>query len=462
MYSKAYIGSYLYLPREEIDLVDMVEEFTAIRKFDGDPIKMYDDSPSKFFGIPLYAHRDLSTVAKEVKDLRVSGNAINIQFLSKFWEGQEKIIDRFLHLKNRGATGFILEAPPGFGKTVTMLKMIQLVGRTTLVVVPRSNLIGQWIKRATKHTSLKESEIGIAEGGQCTFRGKKIVVGLVHSLVLDRYGKDFQKYFGCVVFDEVDRSVPPTTFAPALGMFPSKYRIGASASLKRQDGLHTVFEKHIGQHLLVGEDANRMRAKILMVEYHGRRGYVHSGSSRLMRRGMLISALAENSERNMLLTDYILQVYRSDRRCLVLSDRTTQLLLLKGLLLSRGKKDGVQDREIGFYVRSLPVFPGSAKKVAITKIERERVASNCKIILATYGMIGIGTDIQSLAAAVYATPQSEVVQIQGRIERFLEGKKAPIVVDIMDTAWSDALRWASSRQKYYLQSGLFVKRVVHA
>lgn len=41
-----------------------------------------------------------------------------------------------------------------------------------------------------------------------------MVIGLVHSLVRGRYGDDFRSSFGILVFDEVDRSVPPATFAP--------------------------------------------------------------------------------------------------------------------------------------------------------------------------------------------------------------------------------------------------------
>uniref|UniRef100_A0A6M3LVR9 Putative helicase n=1 Tax=viral metagenome TaxID=1070528 RepID=A0A6M3LVR9_9ZZZZ len=72
-------------------------------------------------------------------------------------------------------------------------------------------------------------------------------------------------------------------------------------------------------------------------------------------------------------------------------------------------------------------------------------------------MIALGTDIPSLSGLIYATPQSEVTQSKGRIERVLEGKKEPIVVDIVDTYYKDTMRWAKKREKSYIAEGLKIK-----
>lgn len=437
----------MYIPYNEADVDRLKSELTVVPKYseDGEPVKLYDEKTS-WFGVPIHHYRSLQSLANEVEDLRVDAPA-QFKFKSKYWDGQEAIVDSFKTHVGHGVTGFILEAPPGAGKTVMVIAMLAHLGQRTLVVVPRSNLIRQWEERLKQHSTLQDCDIGWVEGGKGDWRGKKVVVGLVHSLVLDRYGDDFRKSFGCVVFDEVDRSVPPQTFAPAVALFPAKYRIGVSATIKRQDGMEVVFHKHIGQVLLRGAGENRMKPKILLHYFTETSGYIPSGMRKMNRRGMLISRLSVNKNRNAVIANYARLIWKSGRRTLVLSDRKEQLILLRLMLIELG----IPRSEIGFYVRSLTGHN-------MTEKDRRKVATDCKIILATYGMIALGTDIQDLAGLIFATPQAETEQSKGRIERALEGKKTPVVVDIVDTHYRDALGWAIRRQKHYHSKGLSIKR----
>ena len=338
--------------------------------------------------------------------------------------------------------------------TVCLIKMLADLGRTALVVVPRSNLVKQWVSRLLEHTSLKRRDIGVVVSGKASWEGKKVVVGLVHSLALDRYGEDFKKAFGVIVFDEVDRSVPPTTFAPVVTMFPAKYRIGASAVTKRQDGMEVVFKKHVGQMILKGADKNRMKPGVYMHEFAGDSGFVYPGSPKLNRRGMLLSKLSKNVARNLLIVRYIKALYTSGRRVLILSDRTAQLIQLR---LMCSKKYEIPLSEMGYYTRSLDL--GGGKKKHIPVDYRQRVASDCKVIFATYGLCALGTDIPDLAGLVYATPQSNTTQSKGRIERLIEGKETPIIVDIVDSNYKDAVGWARNRERQYKAESLkIIKR----
>jgi len=464
-YSKIIIGTHVFLPRSEVDdLRGLKTDLMTERKYSEDIIKMYRLTPS-WIGVPLYHFRSVDNLAKKVIDKRTRGTDVKITFTKELRSAQATVVAQFKTLLASGGTGFLLQAPPGFGKTVTILKMLSSINKTTLVVVPRSNLVSQWVKRIRKFTGLSDKDIGIALERKCVYKGKKIVVGLVHSLALDRFGDDFKKYFGCIVFDEVDRSVPPTTFAPVVQMFPSYYRIGASATFKRQDETEVVFYKHIGQHLLRGKDEGRMAAQVLMYNFDGSSGRVWSGSSTINRRGMLLSKLAMNPLRNAVVRRFVELIVNSDRRVIVLSDRSEQLIALREALLSRSAENGLKSSDIGFYVRRLPVIPLHREKGAKTKYKevsqkyRDTVARNCKVILATYGMIAIGTDIPDVAGMIYATPQTETEQSRGRIERFVDGKKQPVLVDIIDRFYPDAQRWATKREFEYREKGLKIKYV---
>ncbi len=448
MYSKAVLSSFLYLPISEIDDVETLKrELTVSPKYaERDArIEMFNIQGG-WFGVPLYHYRVWPV--NEIIDKRTESK-IAIACITKLWPKQEEVIRRFQEELKIGRTGFILASSPGTGKTLMAIKMISILKQRTLVIVPRSNLIKQWQERLLQHSDLKRSDIGWVEGGKGDWQNKKVVVALVHSVVLDRLGVGFCKSFGCVVFDEVDRSVPPHTFAPAVCMFPAKYRIGLSATLKRQDGMEVVFQKHIGQVLIKGSDEGRMKPAVLMHHFTASSGFVYAGSKRMNRRGMLISRLAANPLRNQLIAKYAYLIWKSGRKSVVLSDRKEQLLTIKIILHEQFK---IPINEIGFYVRSL-------RRKQFTDYDRRKSASACKILLATYGMVSLGTDIPDLAGLVYATPQSEVIQSQGRIERFLDGKKTPVVIDLIDLCYGDCQRWAQKRMEYYRSRNLEIKVV---
>jgi len=466
-YSKVALTNYLWIPRAELKSVESAKRMLTVRSKweDRTEVELFDDSNKKWFGVPRYFYRDPKLVADEVLDHQIDGKPAEIGFRSEFWPGQEKVIAQFSLMRQRGRTGFILEAPPGFGKTVCLIKMMSILGTTVLVVVPRSNLTHQWHDRLMNHSNLKLKDIGFVMDGSvdADWKHRKVMIGLVHTLALDRFGPEFKKHFGCVIFDEVDRSVPPQTFSTVAAMFPAKFRIGASATLKRGDGLEAVFEKHIGQTLIHGKGGKRMRAKVLMVMWPEDSGFVYPSSKKMNRRGMLISRLANSPGRNLMLCRWIKMMYNSDRKILVLADRTKQLMLLRDMLEAR---QGIPRSETGLYVSRIPTKKkrdraGKMKQTyrKVSQGERDRVASACKVILATYGMISLGTDIPELAGLLYATPQSSVEQSKGRIERFVEGKKQPIVVDIVDTFYRDTLNWASSRRKHYKGKGLDIRVV---
>lgn len=459
-FSTAILSSNLYILKSEVtNLENLKMQLTVYSKFDkdvADPIIMYDESRRGMIGVPLFYFRSPEYIADTVVDERTIGVLERFVVKTSLWDGQRQIIETFKSFLSEGKTGFVIQSKPGTGKTLIMAQMLSLLGRKALVVVPRSNLVQQWKERLLEHTDLKPGEIGTAMERQCDFVGKKVVVGLVHSLALDRYGEEFKRSFGCIAFDEVDRSVPPTTFAPVVSMFKAKFRLGCSATVTRADGLDVILEKHVGQVFIKGTDENRMRPKVLVHRFHRPSGPVDFIKTMMNRRGRLLSLLAANQERNRVIADYVVLIRRSGRRCMVLSDRTEQLVGLKRILTGLG----IAKDDIGFYAGSL-WSPKSGKDVEesrkVLEKERKQTAKCSGVILATYAMAQLGTDIKTLAGLVFATPQSDVEQAKGRIERLAEGKLQPIIVDIVDTFYEDTRRWFLSRMRHYKKEMLFVK-----
>jgi superfamily II DNA or RNA helicase len=427
---------------EIVDLHSLRRELTFHSRYD-DAIEIptYIEN-EKYIGIPRHHLRLSRQLATKIIDKRELGSPISFQFKLKLWDYQTSLISKFEERLKFKHTGFFFQAPAGSGKTIVGIKFIQIIGKTTLVVVPKSDLVKQWIERILSATDIIEDEIAIVENGKASknWNESKITIALVHTLGLNRLPEGFKDYFGLVLFDEADASVPPTTFAPVAGMFPAKYRIGVTATRYRADGLHKVFEQHLGQCFLSMEADNTMKPRALIVQYSEGSGYLNPELEFKFRRGKLLTLLSKDKKRTRMVVDQVAKCYKDGRDTLVLSDRKEQLLKIHAMLVEHYD---VPEETIGFFMRTLD---GKQFKKDYTT----HVLTKCKIILGTYPMGSRGTDIPRLDALVLATPHSSMAQISGRIERFLEGKKTPIIIDICDTAYPDLIKSATSRRKHYL------------
>jgi superfamily II DNA or RNA helicase len=450
-YSKVVISTYIFVPKSEIENInDYRHRYTVSSKYKNGPTIKYYKETDEYFGIPRHALRLTQSMADTIVDGRTIGQPVSINFKGNLWDYQYTAISTFSSLLEKGATGFFLESAPGSGKTVMGLKMMSLIGRTALIIVPKSDLVLQWKNRILEFTDLTEKDIGYVEGGKCDYEGKKVVIGLVHSVVLKRIATtQFIKNFGVIIFDECDSSLPPKTFSSASGMFPAKYRIGMTASATRADGLHIIFEESLAQFRIKCKNTKTLSPSVLLHRFSGSSGPIPSYLKDIQRRGVLITNLAKNPVRNDLIANYAFRSFNSGRITLIMSDRKDQLQKIRETLI---KVYRVAPKKIGYFVRSLD---GKMLK----QEEKDNSAETSSIILATYGMMSRGTDIPRLETLILGTIRSDMRQTLGRIERFLEGKQAPVVIDIVDLAYKETINSAKSRIKFYQERGLQIKEI---
>ena len=190
-------------------------QLVAISKYDEDKqIAMYGENDT-IFGFPRYFFENKKNIVSHpIKDSTTLGKAISIKSHINLWDYQQKAINEFNQHRAAGRTGFFLGAAPGAGKTQMGIKMMEILGRTTLIIVPKKDLIDQWMERILATTDIVKTDIGLCESGKIAFKDKKVVIGVVHSIVKYKTLREFQDYFGTIIFDECDSSVPPATFAP--------------------------------------------------------------------------------------------------------------------------------------------------------------------------------------------------------------------------------------------------------
>jgi hypothetical protein len=448
-FSKGIITTHLFVPRDEVDLARTRRRLTVKSRYNTTGVEMFRETRS-WFGFPLYCGLPLRNIGT-VEDKRSPGISAKFNFTSTLRDYQVPMVAKFKENRAVGKTGFVVEGQPALGKTVVLIKMIQSLQRTALVVVPTRVLLTQWIDRFLQHTDLKRSDIGSVIGRESSWRGKKVVIGLVHSLALDYLPKEFKRYFGQVWFDEVHSSVPPDTFGPVACMFPAKYRGGASATLDRSDGMHVIFENYLQEIKITGHNQHRAKATILLDEFHHNSGeipkYLRNANQR---RGVLLSLLSKDVARNSRIAKHCHLLRKSGRRVVILSDRIDLLRSVERIL------KGVYEytsKDIGYYVGTHP------SRGRISDIELKRVAQVCNIILATFGLMKQGSDLKNLSGMILATPQSDPRQSKGRVEGDRAGDLEPIVIDLTDTYYTECVRWAKNRVKHYRQSGCRIRRI---
>lgn len=463
-FSKIIDSNMLWVPRREIDDLDAVKKrLTARSRFNKDvEVSMYQEK-GKWFGFPRHYFVDSRELTNNFVDKRADGAEFSFHIKSDFRKGQKEAINSIMFKINYDkGTGFLLDIPTGGGKTFVVLNVLSQLKRTALIVVYKSDLIEHWLKEIKLHTDIKRSDVGIAEDGKTDWQNKKILIGLVHTLGKDRNTPDFKKRWGVVVFDEADRSVPPRTFSKIAGMFPARYRIGVSATLKRRDGLHAIFKQHMGQFRIVQQSVDKMDSRVLVLRLKWFAGNIPMHLPVMVRRGILFKKMERNYERNQKIVRQIFRYLKANRRVIVAAARTALLSDVRDLLI----KAGLQKEKVGYYTRSVTKIITVAKgkkivknreKRGVKKPERVETAAACDVLLATYKMIEAGTNLPDVSGLILATPQVSATQILGRIERTFEGKKFPVVTDLVDVNYEDCVRWGLERQKEYKERGLRIK-----
>lgn len=355
---------------------------------------------------------------------------------------QARVIEESVKLLKMGFN-FVAECPTGFGKTYCAMEIIARTRRKTIIVVTKEDIRDQWIDAAKAVLGLtRENGLGLIQGDVCDVAGKSVVIAMIHSVAKDgRYPAHTFQGFGLAIWDEVHR-VGADEFSQSCYRIPARLRLGLSATPIRKDGKSSVVEGHIGPVKVQSKQAPST-PKIIRVhstwncpvtkvkDEDGEWKVVpipHTPKSC----GHVIRILTRDHQRNLMIRGFILDSYEAGRRILVQSDRKEHLEQISAMLA----KAGIPAQDMDYYV-------GGMTKDARTLAKTKRV------ILATYQMTAEATDIPELDTLVMCTPKSDVVQIVGRILRAMEGKKQPIVFDIVDDTSPLFSTYAKNRAKWY-------------
>ena len=342
-----------------------------------------------------------------IVDNRLLLPSIDLSFHGTLRDYQRRAFDNI----TRHANG-VLVAPCGSGKTALGMALISHWSQPSLFLVHSLDLLRQAQEAARRWLGVEAGTIG---GGKCDV--KPVTVGTVQTVMKH---PELTRLFGLVLLDEAHHA-PAVTFTQVLQAFPAAFRYGLTATPERDDGLGCFMYAVIGPCLHAITPDELRSAGVLVIPriefvktafkypYFDSEGWTD-----------MISALIRDADRNNLIYRIICQLLDDERRILALTQR-------------------VEHAEM-FYRAFEKSHPGKAAlAVGTRKRERQegirRIAEgNAQILFATQ-LADEGLDAPMLDAEVLMTPQrnkNRAEQRLGRILRPLDGKRPPILIDVVD------------------------------
>jgi superfamily II DNA or RNA helicase len=417
--------------------------------------------------VPKYCLGMLRTkkyVANITIDL-ATGERMRHEYVGQSNPNQQLVVNHVIkHLRDHsqdGFNGFTLKLMAGTGKSFCAMDIISKVKRKTLIVVPNTYLLNQWVKLLTEY--FPTATIGELYGKRKV--DGDIIVGIINTvadldsfevstkLPLANIGKtvkymkqvttvsvdELYNQIGLTIYDESQMYVSKE-FRKAFQRARSRFTIGLSATPDiREDKLDRIHLAWVGpildadqlEHYSPAQDAFQSTATL--IKYHGLDEHVQFKirDDGMMDYQSIIEALVNDPHRNQLLVDQILKLAKGGYYVFVFSDRRSHLEQLYETmtdLLETNPMDTPVNLEMPEASRKIILYGGSSEQT----IQKANDISN--IIFTTYQYSSTGVSIKKMDCLVLTTPRrSNMTQIINRVFRL--GSDQTIerqIIDILD------------------------------
>lgn len=346
---------------------------------------------------------------------------------------------------------------PGEGKSALGCCVACELSRKTLVVAPDTKLIQQWKGAIKKWAPL--ASVGIVCG---SWNEKKHAAPAKCDFVLTtdetasrcELPTSFLRSFGTAIIDEAHH-VASKSLSQILPRLPCRHILGLSATPDRADGLeHSLY-------WLMGPCAARYlripevtlltdTLDVCIADYpDSKRSIVRDRRSGDLVWFKCWENVSTDWKRNQFITTAIKDLVRKRER-------------RKVVLLVRFRKHVGDLREaLAEHFSDEEVFVLMGGMATDETLAAAR-APKVRVLLGTMSFLDEGFDDPVLDTIVMGMPRSAsggaLRQSIGRIERFLAGKKKPLVVDVVDFGVPEFESMARGRAKTYRQHGWFISR----
>lgn len=358
----------------------------------------------------------------------------------------------------------IYEAPPGSGKTVTTLAAISRLQQRSLVIVNTANIASQWADRCERFLGFRPGVIGDGQWDE----SKPITIALNQTLAsrIDKLDDSWFGSWGFVCLDECHH-VTANTFFLVMNSFPSRWRIGVSATPDRDNGLIEVAHSVLGPVIHKTEKQGLIEAgflikpKVVRVLTNFQFDYISThyadnscefpGCTKIGKHRhqnnyqQMLKALAENDSRNSLIATKIRSNFDSSN--LVLSKRIDHLHRIRNEVMKLDVFDP----------QRLFMLTGSETTDERMRVAEEAESGQC-VIFSTIADEALDVPRLDRLYLVWPTKNSAVIRQQvGRIERFHQQKKSAVVYDFVDRDISPLhQQWIKRSIEVYASDGLSI------
>ena len=370
-------------------------------------------------------------IACELRDERVNGQPLEVEFVGTLRTDQETAVSAMLH-HDAG----VLCAPTAFGKTVSAAAMIARRGVNTLVLVHRTELLKQWQERLPAFLAVEKGVIGVIGGGKAKPSGK-IDIAVMQSLSRQGEVNPLVESYGQVIVDECHH-VGAASFDAILRRTKARYVLGLTATPIRRDGQQPIIFMQCGPIRYTAAKAATAPCDMEVVPQ------LWDARIDLPREAGIQEVfrfLANDKERTDAIAAEVSSAFVQGRKVLVLSERTEHLDAIKGSLGSQIPAPMVlhgrmSKKQRAAVVATLNALPPDAPR----------------ILLASGKLVGEGFDHPPLDTLVLAMPVSwkgTLQQYAGRLHREHACKVDVRIVDFVDTGHPALLRmWVKRKHGY--------------
>lgn len=358
-----------------------------------------------------------NNVSIHIEDRRETVKNVRIPSSIELHPNQKRMLRKLLEHDR-----CVLEAQPGFGKTIVALEYIVKRRQPAMVIVHTKELLQQWKKCIEKHIVLKKGDVGII--GDSKWRiGRLITIASQRTLVR-RSLAEIKHAFGCLVIDECHH-VPATTFLSVIRQFASPYVLGLTATPYRKDKLERLMIYTVGPVVQAKtEEGISLSSSGTAVPTTA---HIRGTAFRLQEQSLDFFQIGErivrSVERNSQISSDVALLLETGQKCLVLSERVEHCHTLFQMIRKQTK--GVH---------------GSVAEGTMTRGHRLRLSQRIlqerfQLLIATGKLIGEGFDWPEVKHIFFAFPFSwkgKLVQYVGRVQRAVPGKREAHVYDYVD------------------------------
>lgn len=391
--------------------------------------------------LEIYAHSLLPVRLTEIKTTKK--HLESPPCVEELFEG------RYYGFQVSGNGRFLLGDNTVTHNTAIAIKTICEMKKKALVVVHKEFLMDQWKESIQRFTN---ATVGIIQQNKLELEAD-ICIGMMHSLCLKDYPQGTFDSFGIMVIDECHH-LGSEMFSKVLSKIGTKYRLGLSATPERRDGLHTVYNMHIGNiaHREKRSENNQLTIRaIKLLSQDPAYKTVYFSNGKTKNTTQMTSNITNCGARNIYIKTLLLELVSKGRKILVLSSRRSHLEVLHSLIINNHKS-------VGFYYGNQGMNKKEYKKMLL-------VSSKCDIILATEQLAKEGLDIPGLDTLVMTTSIAELGALEQSIGRILrkfytKDMIGPLVVDLVDKECGNFGKHFTKRKKLYKEEGYIIKEKI--